>query len=82
MSIVGDLIEDEPADCIADLAVHVSNLRAQNEELRLQRDRYRKEAEYYRVERHKNSNLDRQTRENDRPEAERMCDTSLTGAGS
>jgi hypothetical protein len=49
MSIIGDLIEDDSAERIADLAVHVANLRRENEALRRQRDRYRSEAERARV---------------------------------
>lgn len=45
MSVIGDLIEDDPVEWIADLAIHVANLRRENTALRQQRDRYRNEAE-------------------------------------
>lgn len=49
MALIGDLIEDDPTHRIADLAVHVTNLRLENQSLRRQRDRYRNEAERARV---------------------------------
>lgn len=49
MSLIGDLIEDDTVERLADLVVHMANLRQQNKALRLQRDRYRGEAERFRL---------------------------------
>lgn len=49
MSIIGDLIEDDYSERLADLATHTVTLRNENTELRLQRNRYRAQAERLRA---------------------------------
>jgi len=49
VSIIGDLIEDDFTERLADLATHAVNLRSENTELRLQRNRYRAQAERLRA---------------------------------
>lgn len=53
MALIGDLIEDDPGDRIADLAVHAARLRAERDALAdrvdaLLRDRDRYRTRYYR----------------------------------